>query len=175
MKKIIFLLLICFICIQSSAQTRLIPGELKGKQDTFIIQKLDEPWDTIKYIIVSSKSNKYSQGIPRPKVRHLLPVNQNMDIHVDKNAVKQIIDEVLSQKLAALHKGKEKIDVAFDFHPNGELTDISYGLRENTLITLQDIEEIDQRLRSAIRATFTGRAYLQYEAIYYPVLPSIVF
>jgi len=32
---------------------------------------------------------------------------------------------------------------------------------------LEDIEQIDIRLRSAITATFTGKEYLQYTAISY--------
>jgi hypothetical protein len=177
MKNIIILASITFFYIQSSAQTRLTPGEIKGKHDTFIVYELDSSlmMDTIKRIGVNSKSNKYSKGIPYPKIKHPLPINQNTDIHVDKNAVRQIINEVLNVKLGALKRNKENIDVAFDFYPNGAIADVGYTLRKNTVITLQDIEEVDQRLRSTIKATFTGRAYLQYEAIYYPILPSIVF
>jgi hypothetical protein len=174
MKKTTILLFICFVFLWCSAQNRLTPGEIKGKHDTFIINELNV-FDSLKYVDIYSKSNKYIGGIPHPKAKNLLPVNQNTDIHVDKKAVKQIIYNVLSRKLIELKQNKESLDVAFDFHPNGELTDVSYTLREDTFITLQDIEEIDRQLRSTIKATFTGRAYLKYEAIYYPVLPQFVF
>ena len=176
MKKIIILLLICFVYIRCSAQ-RLTPGEIKGRHETFVVYELQPSlmMDTIKRIGIDSKNNKYNNGIPRPKEKHVFPVNQNADVHINKNAVRQIIYHILSKKVNALNHNKETMDVDFVFRPNGELSDIGYTLHESTLITLPDIEAIDQQLRATIKATFTGRAYLQYEAIYYPVLPPIVF
>jgi hypothetical protein len=43
--------------------------------------------------------------------------------------------------------------------------DVSFSLHYNTIITLEDIEAIDKALRANIKATFTGREYLQQEAI----------
>ncbi len=173
MKKIIILLLICFIKLQSSAQTRLMPGEMKGKHDTFIIHKL-KPFDSVNYIVVYSKGNKYNNGIPSPKVPHFIPMSY-LDTHVDNKTIKQIVYTVLNKKLAALKQNKETMTTNFDFYPNGQICDASFGLHENTLITLQDIEEIDQELRATLKATFTGKQYLQYEVIYYSKSPSFVF
>jgi hypothetical protein len=180
MKKIIFFLLISFIYIQCSAQTRLIPGEMKGKDETFIIDKIQQfASDKIAQIGVYSKGNKYNSGIPYSKAqielgRRFLPINPKRDVHVNNAAVKQIVYGVLSKQLDALKQNREDIDFLFVFEPNGTLVDISYILPENTLISLQDIEEIDLLLRANIKATFTGKQYLQYIAInYHP--PIIVF
>lgn len=180
MKKIIFLVLISFIYIQCTAQTRLTPGEIKGKHDTFIIDKIQQfAFDKMAHIGVYSKSNKYNNGIPRSKAeieqgRRFLPMDLKRDIHVNNDAIKQIVYDVLSKKLDALKKNKEDINLIFHFEPNGNLTDISFILPENTLISLQDIEEIDRRMRANIKATFSGKQYLQYIAINYNP-PTIVF
>jgi hypothetical protein len=103
MKNITILLFICFICTSCSAQTRLTPGELKGKHDSFIVEKYPKPFDTIKNIGVSSKKNKYNKGIPysaAEKARNFVPMS-HLDIHVDNAAVKQIVYDVLSNKLTA--------------------------------------------------------------------------
>jgi|SRR6185312_16212931 len=175
MKNIIFLLFAAFTHITCFAQTKLAPGEIKGAHSTFIISNIG-PFGGVRDIAVYSKSNKYNNGIPRSekeKARHFLPMH-NTDIHVNNDAIKQIVYDVLNQKLAALKQNKEQINLITNFEPNGKLTGISFGLHENTLITLEDIEKIDRQLRQNIRATFTGKEYLQYVAITYNV-PLIVF
>jgi len=177
MKNNIFLLLISFHCIQSFAQTELIPGEIKGKHDTFIVSRLNTPWDTVKYIGIDNKRNKYNKGIPyseAQKDRRFLPMNPKKDIHVNNDAVKQIVYSVLSSKQHILKQNKEKMNLTFIFEPNGKLTDIGFTLHENTAINIQDIEEIDKQLRASIKVTFTGSKYLKYIAINY-YMPPIVF
>jgi len=177
MKKITISLSISLVFTLCSAQARLTPGELKGKLGTFIIKKLDEPFDTTKHIVVYSKSNKYNNGVPYSKAEkdpQFLPMNPKKDTHVNNEAINQIVYSVLNKKLDALKRNKEQMNLIFDFEPDGKLTDISFGLNENTLITLQDIEEIDRQLRASIKATFTGKQYLRYIAISYYV-PSITF
>ena len=179
MKKIIYILFISFGYLQCSAQTKLTPGEIKGKHDTFIIKQIDQSlmMDTIKRIVVYSKSNLYNNGIPYSKVekdRSFLPMNPKRDMHVNNDAIKQIVYNVLNNKLDALKHNKEIMNIILKFHPDGQITDIGLGLHENTLITLQEIEDIDRQLRVNIKATFTGKQYLQYIAINYDV-PGIIF
>ena len=133
------------------------------------------PFDTVKkHIIVSAASNKYDKGIPYPKKPIPFPINPR-DIHVNKQDVKPIIYNVLYNDPSNLRRNKEIIDIDFIFKPNGEVTDIVFGLRENTLITIQEIEDIDQQLRANIKATFTGTRQLQYEAFDGPMMPRISF
>jgi hypothetical protein len=178
MKKIIYLLLIGFIHEQCSAQTKLTPGEIKGKHDTFVIHLLKPVgMDTNKLLVIYSKSNKYNNGVPYPKReknKPFIPIDVKRDIHINDVAVKQIIYQALTNKLAALNQNKEIIRVIFDFKPEGNITDIIFSLHGNTMIDLQDIEKIDQQLRANIRATFTRKEYLQYEVINY-VEPQIIF
>ena len=175
MQKTVFLFLIVFLCSKGYTQTRLTPGEIKGKHYTFIINKLRQI-DTIKYIDVYSKSNKYNSGIPRSekeKAPHFLHMHDR-DIHVNNDNVKQIVLNVLNKKLPALKQNKEQMTIIITLEPDGKLTDVSFTLRENTLVTLEDIEAIDRQLKANIKATFTGNQYKQYIAMdYYP--PVIVF
>jgi hypothetical protein len=175
MKNILILPLIIFIGRQCEAQTPLVPGEIKGKYETFIINELKPlASDSLKFIDVSSRSNKYDNGMPQPHVRNLLPVSKQ-DIHVDNDAIKQIVYTVLTGKLAALKKNGEILYLNIKFLQNGNITDLSYTLHENTIITLQDIETIDRQLRMNVKAKFTGVQYHQYEVIYYQQPPSFVF
>ena|ERR1700744_6436969 len=94
MKKIIFLLTIVFIQSACYAQTRLVPGELKGKSETFNIDNVSIQVNGIKRIGIDSKSNKYKNGIPRStaeKDPRFLPMDFVRDIHVDNDAIKQIV------------------------------------------------------------------------------------
>jgi hypothetical protein len=178
MKKIIFFLLIWFALSKCSAQTRLIPGEIKGKHDTFIIQKYPKPFDTINNIVISSKKNKYNNGIPytaAEKSGKFVPMHLKTDIQVDNGAIKQIVFAVLGEKLNSLKNNKEVMSYILYFKHDGQISDISFGLHKNTLITLQEIEEIDRRLRTTVKATFTGKAYLQYEVVNYNIAPQITF
>jgi len=175
MKNIIYSLLISVTCITCSAQTRLTPGEIKGKHETFIIKLIQPlPNDTQKLWVVSSKSNKYNNGIHSPQNRILIPMDEKKDVHVNNDTIKLIIYQILNNKLNALKTNKDVVGLIFIFKPNGRLTDIVFSMHSNTLITLQEIEEIDKQLRAHIKATFTRKYYLQYEAInYYP--PDIIF
>jgi protein-arginine kinase len=101
-------------------------------------------------------------------------MNFKKDLHVDKDAINQIIYNVLNDKLVALKNNKETMSVLVNFEPNGKITDISFTLKEKTQITLEEIEDIDQKLRKNITASFTGEAYKHYIAINYD-LPVIVF
>jgi hypothetical protein len=165
--------------MQCSAQTRLTTGKIKGKHATFIVYQLQSSlmMDTIKRIGVDSKNNKYNNGIPYSKAekdRRFLPMNPKKDIHINNDAIKQIILGVLGNKLDAMKRNKEEMSLILKFEPDGKLTDIGFTLHENTLISIQNIEEIDHQLRASIKATFTGKQYLQYIAInYYP--PLIIF
>src|ERR1700744_1829572 len=104
MKKIIFLLSFVFVQSACYAQTRLVPGELKGKSEAFNIYKLDNiSSSSIVRIGIDSKNNKYNNGIPYSKGQkdpHFLPMNPKKDIHVDDDALKQIVYSVLNKKLA---------------------------------------------------------------------------
>jgi len=179
MKKIIYSFLIGFIYIQCSAQTRLTPGEIKGRYETFVVFKIKQ-FDSVKRVGVYSKSNKYNNGIPYSEAERnqyhapFIPMNPKKDVHVNNDAVKQIVYSILAKKLDALKQNKEEIDLIFAFEPNGKLVDISFTLHENTVITLPDVENIDRQLRASIKAAFTGKQYLQYVAINY-YMPSITF
>src|SRR5580698_6691439 len=96
MKKIIFLVLTSFTYIQCFAQTRLTPGEIKGKYETFIVDKIKQPFalDKIVHIGVYSKNNKYNNGIPYSKAERdprFLPMDFKRDIHVNNDTIKKIV------------------------------------------------------------------------------------
>ena len=164
---------------QCFAQTRLLAGEVKSNNKTFIVHKIKPMLsDTEKIISVYSKSNKYNNGIPYSKAEkdpRFLPMNQVTDMHVNVDEIKPLVYGVLGDKIRRLKQNKESIEFDLIFKPNGEIVDMTFFLNENTLISAQEIEEIDTQLRNKIKATFTGKQYLNYEAIPYGRMPKIVF
>ncbi len=102
-------------------------------------------------------------------------MNQVTDMHVNVDEIKPIVYGVLDGKIKRLKQNKERIEFDLIFKPNGEIVDITFFLNENTLISAQEIEEIDTQLRSKIKATFTGKQYVNYEVIRYSRMPKIVF
>lgn len=176
MKIFITSAIISLIVWHCNAQQKIIPGEIKGSTDTFIVSKVQQ-FDSAKHIGIYSKSNKYNKGIPYSRAEKsgaFLPMNPKTDIHVDNNAIKQIIFDVLNKKLEALHDNKEHINLILKFEPTGKMTDIIFDIKDGSLINIQEIEKIDHQLRAKVKATFTGKQYLQYVAInYYP--PNISF
>lgn len=97
------------------------------------------------------------------------------DIHIDFDQIKQIAYNVLKPKWKDLKNNSEKMNILLVLKQDGSMWDVSFGLNENTLVTAEEIEQIDSKIRSGVRATFTGKRYLQYEAISYSALPTIKF
>lgn len=178
MKKILLLFFLCNILQKNYAQTKLLPGKLKGKYHSYIVSKIPKNiGDTGKFIGIENKVNKYPTGIPysvEEKKRTFLPMDPKKDIHVDNNIIKQVVLSVLNYKLEALKKNKETLSIIFVFEPSGKLTDIGFFPKEKTIISLEDIENIDTKLRQTVKVTFTGTQYKYYIGINcYP--PDIVF
>lgn len=171
MKNIILILFICLAVKKNYAQTKLTPGDLKGKNYAFHIDTIQKFYgDTVGHFGVYNKINKYLNGIPRSeeeKKPTFLPMNQQKDVHVDLNMIKQTIFTVLNNKLSSLKNNKETLDYSLVFDPNGTLLNIDYILKNNTLISLEDIETIDTRLRQSIKVSFTGTQFKYYTAISY--------
>jgi hypothetical protein len=89
MKKIIYSLLISATFITCAVQTRLTPGEIKGKHETFIIYWLPPLAGNIQGLLsVYSKSNKYNNGMAYPKDPNFVPMSI-LDKHVNNEAIKQ--------------------------------------------------------------------------------------
>jgi hypothetical protein len=166
MKKLLyFLFFSLFAGTKCSAQIRLVPGESKVGKEIFIIHAIPSmAMDTQKYIVVSSKSNLYNNGIPFSKDLRHIPMNPR-NIHINSTQVDNLIYQAFGTKLNALKDRKETLGIIFIFKPDGSIVDVSFSLHYNTIITLEDIEAIDKALRANIKATFTGREYLQQEAI----------
>lgn len=175
MKKAIFLLLVICVYFKSSAQSKLTPWHIKGLNQTFDVKKFKMlPTDTQSFISVYSSNNKYINGIPYSGNPHLLPIGKN-DIHVDTSAIKRIIAGALVTKTKDLKNNREKMDIILYFNKDGKIIDAYFFLKANTIINAGEMEEIDKRFKENIRATFTGKAYLQYDVINYNTAPSIVF
>jgi hypothetical protein len=173
MKNLIYCIPLCLLYIQCSAQKPIALGEVKGKQTTFVVNEL-KPFNSEKNIIIYSKNNKYNNGVPYPKNPSLPPLPLRY-VTVNKADVKPIVYDILKQKIDLLQRNKETIAVHVLFKTTGEVADISFTLHENTLITIQEIEEIDKQLRSKIKASFTGKQYFEYEVISGGNFPVIRF
>ncbi len=174
MKKLIITLSI-FSCIltQCAAQTKIQDGEIKAKHATYSVKKSTTDFGKGKPFHIFSLKNKYEHGIPRPRAG-ALPILKS-DFHVNEDQIKTIVYDVLGNKIKELHNHNETFSVWFVFETTGELTDINYSLQENTIITTQEIDAIDVRLRAEVKATFTGRDYQNYKAVNYPYFKPVIF
>ena len=175
MKTFIYILLAFFSVSTCSAQTRLSPGRINAKHGTFIINKHDKrSFETHTKIVIYSESNKYNNGLPRPRTHNAIPINPK-DIHENIDDVKPIVYGILNKKLDALKQAHEEMYILINFKTTGEVADIVFSLNENTVVTLEEIEEIDLKLRANIKVTFTGKVYLQHEATAGKLIPEIIF
>ncbi len=174
MKKLIitFSIISC-ILTRCVAQTKIQEGEIKAKHASYSVKKSTMDFGKGHPYFIFSSKNKYEHGIPRPK-SGAFPILKS-DFHVNEVQIKEIVYNELTNKLKELHNHNESLSIYFVFETNGELTDTYYTLQENTLITSQEIDAIDNRLRAEIRATFTGRDYQNYKAVNYPYFKPVVF
>ncbi|NEU09411.1 hypothetical protein GZH53_13885 [Flavihumibacter sp. R14] len=82
-------------------------------------------------------------------------------------AAKAIIQKVLQGKKEKLQQNEDYVHVDLIFERSGKLSDITYAVKKNTLITLADLAEIDAQLRFTLGATFTGNAYKEHKIFNY--------
>ena len=175
MKTLIYFLL-SFIYVGARAQTPIKIGKIKAKHEIFIIHELrklagnDSP-----KIVVYSESNKYNNGMPQPKNEKYSMLINPQDLHMDVNLVKPIVFEVLSNKLQQLKANKETLVIIMNFTTQGEACDVSFSMKKNTVISIEDIEEIDSRLRKTIHMTFIGQQYKNHEVLPGKFIPTIDF
>ena len=176
MKKfLINLIFVLFAFVSCKAQNKILPGEMKGRSEVFTVQKSKQIFlSETKDIIISKKINQNNKGNNYFKDPQVLPMNPK-DIHIDFLVIKSIVDSVLHKKLAVLKSNKEKLLMDMIFDTNGKIVDVWFALNENTLISPLEMEEIDKKLRSNLKATFTGQQYLKYNAIPGNRIPIIYF
>jgi len=117
-------------------------------------------------IVVYNLKGKLAQGEPISDKPYALRLKRE-DIHFDITAAKTIIREILKPKAKELRQSEDFPLVILHFERTGKLTDISYGFKKGTLVSLKDIAKIDARLRRTIRATYTGITYKDYKLLMY--------
>ncbi|WP_293786035.1 hypothetical protein [uncultured Pedobacter sp.] len=175
MKKILILCLA--ICMFSScyAQQIIRAGiyEFNGKR--FKVKDLDfKSYNGKNIIIIGNPDYKYQNTPPPlPKVEHPFPM-QKKDIQINNDKIRKIIFDVLKENLEKLKKNDENISLSFDLSQNGQILSIGYSLNQKTFISIEDIAEIDKRIKDEIKVNFTGTDYLQYDVISYS-MPTILF
>ena len=80
--------------------------------------------------------SKHADGGPISDNPNALPLRRK-DIHFDVTATNAIIQEVLKPKIGMLHQNEEFVNVGITFERSGKISDIGYGLKPNTLISLE--------------------------------------
>ncbi|WP_316843874.1 hypothetical protein [Pedobacter psychrodurus] len=81
-----------------------------------------------------------------------------------------LIKDKLSDKLASLKKNEAVISVFLSFEQNGKIADISYTLKNAENISVNEISQLDKKIRDNILATFSGREYSNFPVINYPAI-----
>jgi len=162
MKKLFYIIILSILCTSCSAQTKLRNGRFTFNGKTVDIS---DKYGRFSARIIGDYENK---AYPPPKNPNAFPVLKS-DIHIDTNLIKQTFLGILSKKTAtAIMANKEKIGFIFGFAPTGEILRIHYLLQANPPITANDIVKIDEALKAKVKATFTGKDYLDYYFISYP-------
>ncbi|GEM_PF-1455265 len=87
----------------------------------------------------------------------------------NEEVYKQIVKDVLgSAKVNALKNAGEQLNFYFYFEPTGKILNLDFNVKAGTLLTLNDIANIDRALREKYTATFTsinnGHQYLYWIA-----------
>ncbi|UKT64288.1 hypothetical protein [Pedobacter mucosus] len=170
-----FILLQLLVVSISHGQNRIQPGiyTIKNKKYEVIRTNVFSEASNEK-IIISSVDNKYFHSAPpRPKVQYPFPM-QLKDIHVDNDRAKSIILNVLKDKLDMLKSENDTLGIRIVFMENGKIGGITYMLKPSTIITIDNIDQIEKLFKAELKAKFTGIDYLQYKLISYS-LPSVIF
>ena len=161
MKNLIYIIAI-LISSGCYAQKKLTKGSVKVNGTTYEIRKSQYG----PYISVLNPSNKYSHGT-RVSTNPLALPMKDSDMHVDVEKANQIVYSVLKNKLNQLKDNKETISISVIFEQDGTLVDIEYIiLKQDTIISIEDIDTISKRLKNEIRMRFTGKDYLDYKAFH---------
>lgn len=164
-------LLISFLCYSTfSYAQKLTPGLLTKK---FKVSKSRVESLVNEKIIITNIGYKYAKIPPKVKNVNAYPM-QKKDIHFDIAKVRELIYQILSTKLSTLRSKKETLTLQFRFNQKGNLKDIGYIGTLNTTLDLEDIENIDAKLKREIKANYSGTDYLQYDEINYSY-PTIIF
>lgn len=169
MKNLFFFLLTTFSVTNCFGQYKYEAGKYIVEGKTFIVQTVN--YGKPKMGIRLETEHEF-KGYKAPK-KDAVPVYIK-HIHVDTTKGKNLILDVLKAKTTGLKANKESIRIAIVFAQNGNIETISYSVKGNTHITLQEIAKIDKKLKSNIKATFTGPDYMNHYFITYHQL-GVVF
>ena len=145
------------------AQNKYSEGISKANGERF---QITYTWPDKDLMVISNVKNKYEKGGPGSDNPNALPMRRE-DIHFDVPAAKAIIQQVLKPKYENLHKNEDFVHVDLIFESSGELSDITFGVMKNTLVSLEDLAEIDARLRNTLSATYTGREFKDHKIFIY--------
>ena len=170
MKNLIYIITI-LISSGCYAQKKLTEGTLKVKSTIYEVKKSEYGKNRI---AVFNQNIKYPHGIGNSSNPRAFPMKHS-DMHVDAEKVNEIVYSVLKNKLKELKDNHEFMNIGVVFEQDGSLVDVEYfTLSQNTLINIEEIDQINKKLKNEIRMRFTGRDYLDYKAFAYS-FPMIKF
>jgi len=167
MRQLIYIIFILALYISSQAQTKLQKGRFTINEKTINIDKIDMANGKALFCarILGEYENKH---YPLPKNPNAFPVLIS-DIHIDTNLIKQTFLAALNNKLArAITADNNRVGLDITFAQNGKIQIITFYFEEGIKITTNDIVAIDNALKAKVKATFTGKDYLDYYFISYP-------
>jgi hypothetical protein len=171
MKSKIFLAIVgALLSTGSNAQTKFSEGISKVKGEQFKIEYTGLDRDLI---VVYNVKSKHADGGPISDNPNAFPLKQE-DIHFDVPAARAVIQKVLKPKNVMLHQNEEFVNVGITFERSGRISDIGYGLKKGTVISLEEIAEIDALIRKSITASFTVSTSKDYKFLIYD-LGNITF
>lgn len=125
----------------------------KGKYGSFLVLRKNRP---------ARQQNR--------EVVNNIPLDYIQTRVTNEDVYKQLVKNTLGlTKLNALKQAGERIHITFYFTSAGEIIDVNYSISTTSLLTLNDIANIDKVLRENYTATFSsinnGHQYLYYVVI----------
>lgn len=164
MKHLVYATCLLFLYVSASAQEKFVEGDMTVYGEAFNVT-FSKRFDII---IVGSRLPAYKDGYPKPKGPSRPLAIRKGDMTVDTLIDRNIIYDILNDKLTALQANKDWISIEYVFGHDGNVLDIaSYSFPKNTLITPTELALIEKQLRKEVKAVFKGREYLNWPVIFY--------
>jgi hypothetical protein len=150
MKRIILILVLSFVAFGCKAQTVVSQTKASGKN---IVYTNSGKVEKTGRIIVSNEKNKLQDVKPYfPPAAGDIP--DISIVKLDKNKLADILLGAFSVNRLKQLENEKDLSIFFYLSDRGDVLEVSFMADENTKITARELEYIESRIKSDIRATF---------------------
>ncbi|WP_129714754.1 hypothetical protein [Pedobacter sp. SYP-B3415] len=165
--RVFFITYFVFLSIGCAAQRPLKPGSFSVSTRSVIITESSSP--DKKGLFGVRFPDKYDKGFPKSKVDAFRVRKE--DIHFSEEQVREIVAKTFRSKIKNVGHSMVIIAVNIKFEQDGRVASIIYSVSDKfAVVTIEDLATIDKELREDLKATFSGKDYLDHQIISYPII-----